>query len=617
MKKKLITVLVTSLMMIAAIGAFLWKMNDLSKKLEKQNEAALDEERDLAEYQHGKAIDSIKELDIIPLYLSGDRKNVVTIDYASKSDIYDVAKSAKAEQTITDVKKRTQTYTPEAALWAYNPYGTNNNSMYAYFNTDGRCYCKYTISVKDKNIPDFTRTLINHLSGSVSSEHEYNITGLVQGKTNYIILKFYNRNNELARTYTYSVDIPKSDMGTQNIINSTEGRSKTKLSNGLYTVFSAGGTEKVRVTRIVNKKVNRNGRRVTRRVKKTAWKRVPKCAILLYDNSGVLRGEIPLDGYCGRNTSLVYDGVVYSCAEDKIALVNALGQVTKVYKINGYKQSGEFAYDDFGNIYVIATPARKKAVKNSCVVKVELESGKTTVALDMNTMLPSVYKNAVKKANRSNPDWVDLNSVQVTGTNQLLVSSQALSSIFKINNVNSLLPKLDYIIADKSIWKDYKNLKKKVLTKAPEGEATPGPEETPVVDSILDTPKEKKELFNSQAGQNSVVYSRTSSLAEGQYYLTMLNNNSGVKATRSGKSYYYKFLVDETARTYALSEIKSFDQTKDEGNITKANNVYVYCNADGNKFTESDSSGKLVKEFSVKKGLYRIYKDTWKDFWFK
>ena len=50
MKKKLITILVTSLMMIAAIGAFLWKMNDLSKKLEKQNEAALDEERDLADF---------------------------------------------------------------------------------------------------------------------------------------------------------------------------------------------------------------------------------------------------------------------------------------------------------------------------------------------------------------------------------------------------------------------------------------------------------------------------------------------------------------------------------------------------------------------------------------
>ena len=34
MKNKLITILVTSLIMIAAIGALLWKMNDLSKKLE-------------------------------------------------------------------------------------------------------------------------------------------------------------------------------------------------------------------------------------------------------------------------------------------------------------------------------------------------------------------------------------------------------------------------------------------------------------------------------------------------------------------------------------------------------------------------------------------------------
>ena len=78
------------------------------------------------------------------------------------------------------------------------------------------------------------------------------------------------------------------------------------------------------------------------------------------------------------------------------------------------------------------------------------------------------------------------------------------------------------LLLTRSIWKDYKNLKKKVLTKALEGEATPGPEETPVVDSILDTPKEKKELFNSQAGQNSVVYSRTSSLAGG----TVLFNNA-------------------------------------------------------------------------------------------
>ncbi|MFG6395300.1 MAG: aryl-sulfate sulfotransferase [Lachnospiraceae bacterium] len=616
MKKKLITILVTSIIMIAATGAFLWKMNDISNKMEKQEEAVLDEERDLQEYQGIKAAETAEELDIIQLYMSGNNKNVVTIDYPSKGDIYNTGRSAKAEETLTDIKKRAGKYTPASALWAYNPYGTNNNSLYVYFNTNGKCYCRYTISVKDKNIPDFTRTLVNYSHEKLSKEHEYQLIGLVPGKTNYIVMKFYNGKDELSNSFTYRIDMTESSMGAQVVINGSDGRSKSKLSNGLYTVFSDGKGERVKTTRIITRKVKKNGRKVTRRVKKTVWKRIKNYAILLYDNSGVLRGEIPLDGYCGRNIQTIYDGIVYACADDKIALVNALGQVTKVYKLNGYKQSGEFAYDGFGNLYVIAAPYRKKAVKNSCIVKVELESGKSGAALDMNTLLPSVYKNAVKKAKKKAPSWIDLNSVQVTGTNQLLVSSQALSSIFKVSNVNSLMPKIDYIISDKSIWNNYKNLKKKVLVKALEGDATPQPEETPVVDSILEKPKKQHELFASQAGQNAMLYEKPSSLTDGQYYLTMLNNNSGVNAVNNNKSYYYKYLIDETAGTYIRKETKGFSKTKDEGNITKTDNVYIYCNASNNKFMETDTAGRLIKEFTIKQDLYRVYKYDWKGFWF-
>ena len=616
MKKKLITILVTSIIMIAATGAFLWKMNDMSKKMEKQEEALLDEERDLKEYQGVKAAETVEELDIIPLYMSGDNKNVVTINYSSNKDIYNINSSAKAEETLTDIKERARKYTPASALWAYNPYGTNNNSLYVYFNTSGKCYCRYTVSVKDKRIPDFTRTLSNQLSGGVSKEHEYQLIGLVPGKTNYIVMKFYNGNDELSNSFTYTVDMPESAIGAQTIIKSNDGRSKSKLSNGLYTVFSNGKPGKIKTTRIVTKKVRKKGKEVTRRVKKTVWKRIRNYAILLYDNSGVLRGEIPLDGYCGRNIQMVYDGMAYSCADNQVALVNALGQVTKVYKINGYKQSGELAYDGFGNLYVIATPYRKKAVKDSCIVKIELESGKTGVALDMNTLLPEVYNDAVKKAKKKAPDWIKLNSVQVTGTNQLLVISQALSSIIKASNVNSLIPRIDYIISDKSIWNKYKNLKKKVLTKALEGEATPEPTETPAVDSILDKPKKERELFASQAGQNAIVYERPSSLAEGQYYLTMLNNNSGMAAVNNNKSYYYKYLVDETTGTYIRSETKGFDKTSYGGNVTKTDDVFIYCNAGKNKFIESDTAGRLIKEFYPGLDLYRIYKYDWKGFWF-
>lgn len=619
MKKKLITVLITSIIMIAAAGAFLWKMNDMSSKIEKQEEALLDEERDLQRYQGTKAAETVKEQDVIPLYMSGGNKNVVTIDYQSKSDIYDVNNSTKAEDTLTDIKGRAGKYTPASALWAYNPYGTNNNSLYLYFNTNGKCYCRYTISIKDKNIPDFIRTPVNNLSGGVSKEHEYQLTGLVPGKTNYIIIKLYNGSDELSDSFTYKIDMPESEMGAQTVIQSDDRRGMTKLSNGLYTVFADGKSKKVRTTRIVTRKVQRNGREVTRRVKKNTLKRVKSYAILLYDNSGVLRGEIPLDGYCGRNIQTIYDGIAYACADNKIALVNALGQVTKVYRLNGYKQSGEFAYDGFGNLYIIATPERKESVKNSCIIKLELESGKSGVALDMNTFMPAVYRNAVKKANKNNPDWIDLNSVQVTGTNQLLLSSRALSSIIKANNVNSLMPKVDYIISDKSIWDDYKKLKKRVLDKATSasGDTTPAPAGTQSASPVPGSQEEEHELFASQAGQNAMVYERPSSLAEGQYYLTMLNNNSGTGAINNNKSYYYQYLVDETTRTYMRTETKGFDKTRDEGNVTKTDNVYIYCNAGNNKFIETDMSGRVIKEFSVKQDLYRVYKYDWKGFWFK
>ena len=65
------------------------------------------------------------------------------------------------------------------------------------------------------------------------------------------------------------------------------------------------------------------------------------------------------------------------------------------------------------------------------------------------------------------------------------------------------------------------------------------------------------------------------------------------------------------------TETKGFDKTRDEGNVTKADNVYIYCNAGNNKFIETDMSGRVIKEFSVKQDLYRVYKYDWKGFWFK
>lgn len=615
MKKRLLTILLTSLVMIGLMGGFLWKMNSMSKKLAKSEKELLAQELDIDKSE--KALKDVDKLELQELYLSGGKKNVITREYKNIKEVYNTKKSAATEELLTDIKKKGE-YTTEKPLWAYNPYGTNNNSLYLYFNSHGKCYCRYTVSVEDKNIPDFTRTLSNGASGNVSQEHEYQIIGLVPGQTNYIILKLYNSKNELSETLYYKVKMPKSRTGAQTILKSETGRSKVSIQNGLFTVFQAPVSNKKTVTKTVTKKVKKKGKTLKKKVKKKVTVTVEKSAVLLYDNSGVLRAELPVL-QAGRNAEIIYDNLVYAYSSNGIAQVNSLGQVVGVVQSPNYLFTGEFAYDGFGSLYVPGYfLARSSMPVFADILKVELESGDVTQALG-GEFLGTLVRSHLKKGN-SRSGFID--SIQVVGTNQLLLSSSGLSSIFKVSNVNSLMPKLDYIISDKDLWKSdnkkqRKWLKKKILTKTlPEGASAP-PEQTPLVNSILDTKQETPDVFVSQYGQNALVIDQPSSLAEGQYYLYLLNNNAGRGAAKENEnSYYYRYLVDETAGTYILDQKDRLEKNAEGGNVTPFAESYLYCISDKKTFLECDTQGKTVKSFQTKQKIYRVYKNDWKGFWF-
>lgn len=583
MKKKLRVIIITLVVLLAGTGAFLWKMNDMSKKIEEKEQALLREERDLLEEQKGKVIDQIKDVDIIPLYMSGNEKNVVTTGFSSVDEIYSASKSASVEENLTAIK-RNKVFTSKEPLWAYNPYGTNRNSMYVYFETSGNCYVRYTISVKDREIPDFTRTAYAAKTGNVTKEHEYQLVGLVPGQTNYIHLKLYNRKDELSETKTFSIDIPASAVGASNKLAGKKGVSKKTISNGLFVVFQDG-------KKVKNKK---------------------QTAILLYDNSGVLRSEIPTNHYIGRNMERIYDTLTYAVSPHRIVQINALGQVTKAVDINGYAQEGEFTYDGYGNIYAIATANQKGASPRSKVLQVEMETGKVSQVLDMEEVLKSVYRRTARQAGSKCVDWIDLNSIQVVGSNKLLLSSKKLSSVFKVSNVGSLLPKLEYIIADKKIYNVYKNLQKKVLTKAAAEEAEPT--ETPAVNNILKKPV-VPDPFVSQYGQEAMTYKNKS--AEGQYNLYLFSSNTGAGAGGDGSSYYLEFLVDETTKTYQLKKKNPVELNRNDGNYILNGEQYIYCHSDGNVYKEADTTGRLIKEFTAQHRPYRVYKKDFKDFWFR
>lgn len=589
MKKKLLTILITSLVMIAGMGAFLWKMNSVNRQQEKKKAALLQEEMDTD--TKDKALEDVDKLELQTLYLSGDKKNVVTREYGSVDAIYNKAKSAAAEDMLTDIKKK-RDYSEEDPLWAYNPYGTNPESLYMYFKSKGRFYCRYTVSVDDDKIPDFTRTLDNGASGNVAMEHEYQIIGLVPDKTNYLIFRLYNKKDELANTLYYKVDMPKSYSGAQTILKLEEGRSKTPLQNGLYTVFARTGTKKQ--------------------------------AVLLYDNSGVLRGEFPTKEI-GYNMEQIYDTLVYEVDDNTIARVNELGQVVDCLEIPLHHIYGEFAYDGAGAVYVLAQPVQRSQSLGS-VVKVEVNSGDVSDALDLSD-IPSLVK-LVKRADKSGKlkgrNYMAPDSVQVTGINQLLLGSSKYSTIMKVSNVNSLMPKLDYMMTDQKLWnisgkgKAMKRLRKKLLTKAlADGQAEPT-QATPIVNSILDSGKTTTpELFRSQYGQNALVVEKSSNLAEGQYYVDMLNNNAGRGTSgQKNNSYYYKYLVDESAGTYALLEKERLTWNEKGGNVTPYDESFLYCRSGDHIFEETGKDGRQIRSFHVKGTLYRVYKNDWKGFWF-
>lgn len=589
MKKKLLTILITSLVMIAGMGAFLWKMNSVNRQQEKKKAALLQEEMDTD--TKDKALEDVDKLELQTLYLSGDKKNVVTREYGSVDAIYNKAKSAAAEDMLTDIKKK-RDYSEEDPLWAYNPYGTNPESLYMYFKSKGRFYCRYTVSVDDDKIPDFTRTLDNGASGNVAMEHEYQIIGLVPDKTNYLIFRLYNKKDELANTLYYKVDMPKSYSGAQTILKLEEGRSKTPLQNGLYTVFAGTGTKKK--------------------------------AVLLYDNSGVLRGEFPTKEI-GYNMEQIYDTLVYEVDDNTLARVNELGQVVDCLEIPLHHIYGEFAYDGAGAVYVLARPVQRSQSLGS-VVKVEVNSGDVSDALDLSD-IPSLVK-LVKRADKSGKlkgrNYMAPDSVQVTGINQLLLGSSKYSTIMKVSNVNSLMPKLDYMMTDQKLWnisgkgKAMKRLRKKLLTKAlADGQAEPT-QATPIVNSILDSGKTTTpELFRSQYGQNALVVEKSSNLAEGQYYVGMLNNNAGRGTSgQKNNSYYYKYLVDESAGTYALLEKERLTWNEKGGNVTPYDESFLYCRSGDHIFEETGKDGRQIRSFHVKGALYRVYKNDWKGFWF-
>lgn len=474
--------------------------------------------------------------------------------------------NAEEQQKIADElekKKESQEYTLSNMLIEYNPFGTNTQSLYVYFETDSAVKVSYTIHVKEDDIADFSRNV--YQDEEYQKEHEFQVIGLIPDTENTITFYITNEDGSTdTKEIVYEMGSLYGEEAVQ--LDTDVKQSSDKLEDGLYVVLGNDSTS--------------------------------MDFMYYYDNNGVLRGEVPLLGY--RSHRLIFDenSMYYSISEKKMAQVNRLGQVTKVYDLGNYKLHHDYVFDENGNMLILATDTTQDSVED-IVLKLDVNSGEVTEVLDLGDLFGEYKKTCVKNSS-DELDWMHINTIQYIGNGSVLLSSRETSTIIKVDNIYDG-PVVSYMIGEKDFWKD-----------------------TSYVSLLLN----KKGDFTIQGGQHTITYETDESLADGQYYLYMFdNNNIGISETRpdydwssiglkvssavDGKnSKYYKYLVDENEGTFEL--VDSF-KVPYSGYVSSAqetgDNVLVDSGLKGT-FTEYDADHKAIVTYKMdyEKFIYRVFK---------
>lgn len=514
---------------------------------------------------------------------SNDSNSIDYIELTDTTDdiskIYTLDYQSGINEQIETLKNKNN-YTIKEPLLIANPYGTNTTAVYMYFKTDDECNASYTISADGYD--DFSRTLNNNSNSGYTTEHEYLLVGFVPGTTNSITVTLTDTKGNIIDTLDWSYDAPELLGSEDNIqLEVTTGNSSEPLSDGLYAMLGNRTAED-------NEEVD---------------------FILLYDNNGTIRSEIPITSY--RSCRVIFDDdmMYYSISASKIAGMNKTGQVTEIFNTGDYKLHHDYIWGSENDLIVLAS--KKDAETNEDrIISIDRDTGDVKELIDLKDLF-SNYFNTLTISDDSDEAfyWMHINSIQLINEDSIIISSRETSSIIKIDNIYDQ-PTVDYMIGSKTFWQEsgYDNL---------------------VLEQIGD--------FSLNAGQHCVTYQEDDSLADGQYYLYFYNNNNTVCSTRNydysnetnyegasigvngEQSYYDKYLVDENLGTFELVDRISVTYSGYVSSVQELDDNIIIDSGSAFEASEFDSNHQLIQT-AVGTGdtwWYRVFKYNFNNYWFQ
>ncbi len=483
-------------------------------------------------------------------------------------------------------------FTLENPLAILNPFGTGSNGLYLYFHTDVPTQVRYTVHVEGGSVPDYTAAANNQGKNGYSRLQEFLLIGLVPGEENTVTLQTVTRQGR-EEEFSFTISMPESLSGFESQLEYEDGDVEaSQLSQGLYYAMGLGDYYGY---------------------------------TFFFDNSGVLRYELVMEGYHADRFLWDGDGSLITCVGgNKIARFNRFGQVTQVFDLGEFELHHDINWGPEGTLLALATDTRGETVEDQ-VLQVDLETGEVAHIVDFTQVFQS-YFDITRPVQATDPfglwsegewDWLHLNSLQyIEEDNAIIVSSRETSTIIKCALGEE--PEIQWLAGDPAFWEgtDFAE-----YSLEPEGD------------------------FPFQYGQHDVERMTTAEVdalglpqaGEGQLYLRVYDNNYYAMSSRDdfqvevseevstsstidgdANSHVYFYLVDEAAGTFSLCGSFDLPYSSLVSNAQWRGDTYVVNNGVHQCFEEYTLEGGLIRRYNYTctANGYRVMKGDFEGFWF-
>ena len=445
-------------------------------------------------------------------------------DYGS--DIYSTEYRDIISKKINELKEK------DDNLIIYNAFGINELSVNAYLKEDKDNYISYTISVDDEKIDDYSNTL------KKNENHEYQITGLVPGYVNNIKIIVFDEDDNTKSKTNYEVDLTALK-GYSSKLDVYEGKDFDN-SEGLFTLLG-------------------------------------KDNIYLYDNKGIIRGNIKLDKFSPSDILFKDNYIYYPINKNNFVKVNNLGEVKDIYNTK-FSIGNDYILNDNKILYIGSDNNYES--HNDQVISLNLDNHEETKLID-----------GTKLFSKTN---LNFNSIDFVGKD-ILLSSKDMSSIIRINTEDN---KIKYILGNKKLWKD--DYHKYIYSY--DDKLFFGQSEISIKDNtitLLNNNYVSKTIYDN----NKKVYDEFDSV-----------NTSKKNGT---KSLFYKLKINDKDKSYKLEDDQVLPFTSTNGSIKKYKDNYIFNSSTNNTFIEYNSKFDIINSYKYGFKVNKVYKYSYKNYWFK